>query len=138
MGEAVFLDTNIILDFVQARGAASLAAKELFKLKESGEIELFASTLSMATTAYFIQKSKIKPAPIIADLLELVNVIDLTGEVLNSAILSKFEDFEDALQYYSALKVRGIDCIITRNKKDYSWSRIPVFTTSEFLNLRSN
>ena len=43
-----------------------------------------------------------------------------------------FLDFEDGLQYYSAIE-NQIDVIITRNKKDFKKSKIPVLTAKEFL-----
>ena len=138
MDKTFFLDTNVILDLVQHRGDHSLLAKGIFKLQEAGEIDLFASALSVATTAYFVKKEKLETGPIIADLLELVTVIDLTAEILHLATVSKFNDFEDALQYHSALKVKGLDAIITRNPKDFRHSRITVLTPKEFLQSRMN
>jgi len=45
---------------------------------------------------------------------------------------TNFTDFEDGLQYYSAIE-NEIDVIITRNKKDFKNSKIPVLTAKEFL-----
>lgn len=44
------------------------------------------------------------------------------------------KDFEDCVQYYSALSGE-MDCIVTRNKKDFENSDIPIYTSSEFLDL---
>jgi len=44
----------------------------------------------------------------------------------------KFPDFEDGLQYYSAIE-NSVDIIITRNKKDFKRSKLPVLTAKEFL-----
>ena len=46
--------------------------------------------------------------------------------------VSQFKDFEDAMQYYSALKAKA-DIIITRNGKDFTASQIPVMTATEYL-----
>ncbi|HBG40814.1 MAG TPA: twitching motility protein PilT [Porphyromonadaceae bacterium] len=53
-------------------------------------------------------------------------VIDFLNEVVDKAINSNFKDFEDALQYYSAI-ASGCDLIITRNEKDFKDALIPVF-----------
>jgi len=42
------------------------------------------------------------------------------------------QNFEDGLQYQCALE-ESVDCIITRNKKDFFGSKIPVYTPDEFL-----
>jgi predicted nucleic acid-binding protein len=46
---------------------------------------------------------------------------------------SDFNDFEDAIQYYTALE-NNINTIITRNKKDFKTSKLPVLTAKEYLN----
>ena len=55
-------------------------------------------------------------------------------KVIDLSLASTFKDFEDAVQYYSALHVKA-DCLITRNKSDYRTDRLPVMTPEEFLAL---
>jgi predicted nucleic acid-binding protein len=55
--------------------------------------------------------------------------------ILDTALESEFPDFEDAMQYYAAEK-RGIDFIVTRNKKDYSKGRIRVVTAKEYMDMQ--
>ena len=54
------------------------------------------------------------------------------AEVVQQAIRSPFDDFEDALQYFSAL-TRKADVIITRNGKDFIYSKLPVMTAEQYL-----
>ncbi len=61
-------------------------------------------------------------------------VIDFLNEVLDKAINSNFKDFEDALQYYSAI-ASGCDLIITRNEKDFKDALIPVLNSENYLKL---
>ena len=44
----------------------------------------------------------------------------------------QFNDFEDAMQYYTVLKAKA-DAIITRNGKDFAGSKLPIMTATEFL-----
>ena len=53
---------------------------------------------------------------------------------MKSALSSGFTDFEDALQYCSAQTVDA-DCIVTRNKKDFSASEILVYDLDEFMDM---
>ncbi len=50
------------------------------------------------------------------------------------ATKAKHKDFEDCVQYYSALSGE-MDCIVTRNKKDFENLDIPIYTSAEFLDL---
>ena len=54
------------------------------------------------------------------------------AKTIKSSIESNFSDFEDAMQYFSALR-ENVDCIITRNKKDFSEAKIPVYEPQEFI-----
>ena len=46
--------------------------------------------------------------------------------------VSQFKDFEDAMQYHSAMQA-GTEAVITRNSKDFTNSKIPVMTAGEYL-----
>jgi hypothetical protein len=63
----------------------------------------------------------------------LVNVLDLTDKILELSLNDdEFRDFEDAIQYFSAIE-NEIEIIITRNLNDYTKSKIPVMTAEQFL-----
>lgn len=51
------------------------------------------------------------------------------------ALKSSFSDFEDSIQYASALTIDGIDIIITRNIKDFRHSDLAVMTPDSFLKM---
>lgn len=53
-------------------------------------------------------------------------VIDLALNDLN------FKNFEDGIQYYTALESKA-NSLITRNLKDFKHSTIPVMSSKEFL-----
>ena len=58
---------------------------------------------------------------------------EMSGQVLHAALHSGWKDFEDSMQYHSAIASMA-ECIVTRNKKDFSSSLIPVFSVEELLN----
>ena len=62
----------------------------------------------------------------------LVKVIPVEEKEVDLALNSKFSDFEDALQYYTAMR-HGIDILLTRNIKDYKERKILVQTPEEFI-----
>lgn len=71
---------------------------------------------------------------LLGGLCQLVEVLPTDDRTIVGAISSGFSDFEDAVQYYTALSFQ-VDIIITRNVKDYICSSIPVMTPTEFLSL---
>ena len=63
----------------------------------------------------------------------MARVAAVNEQTVDDSLASQFKDFEDAMQYYTALKAKA-DIIITRNGKDYTASKLPVMTATEFLN----
>ncbi len=66
------------------------------------------------------------------DTRSYVNISEIGEKAVDEALQLRKEDFEDVLQYFSA-KQANVDCIITRNKKDFTFSDIPVYTPAEFM-----
>jgi predicted nucleic acid-binding protein len=131
----VFFDTNIILDLVQSRKPFNIAAASLYSFCVDSGFEVITSSLSITNINYILgkQAKKIKPTDTIKIILKNFNCSNLTCEVVNQALQnSQFTDFEDCLQFYMALN-ENCDCIISRDKKGFIHSSIPVLSPVEFL-----
>ena len=131
----LFIDTNIVLDLLAKREPFYEAAAILFSLADIEQVELYVSALTFANTNYVL--SKINNAPLAREVLAkfkvLVVVTALNDKVIELSLNDKsFSDFEDGLQYYSALQNQA-DIIITRNLKDFKSSKIPVMTAQAYL-----
>ena len=61
-----------------------------------------------------------------------MSTINLDEDIIEAALNSEFNDFEDALQYYSATSIPAMEIILTRNSKDFTKSKIPVYTPVQF------
>jgi predicted nucleic acid-binding protein len=129
----VFLDTNVVLDLALNRTEYVKEAESIFALKDMGKIDLHSSALTLSTVAYFADKYKQDPFVVVGRFIDWIHIIDLETVFFKQVIASEFLDFEDGLQYFSAMKVRDIEAIITRNTKDFKPSTIPVLTPTQFL-----
>ena len=129
----IFLDTNIILDFILEREGADNAA-DLLQLGEEKKIQLMASFLTMANTAYVIRKGHTQEElySILADLSDMLEILPMDKEQFAKALSCPASDFEDVLQYECA-KAHGCEAIITRNSKHFPFAELPVLTPAEFL-----
>lgn len=131
--KAIFLDTDIILDFLGNRKPFSKAAAEIFIRAHQGEFKLYTSSNSITTAYYILCKSvdnKLARS-LITDLLDYVNVIPVTEKILKLALNSEFADFEDSVQHQSALTISKMTCIVTRNLKDYKKSQIKAISADQ-------
>ena len=68
---------------------------------------------------------------ILINILDYLNIVAIDLDVLKKGLKSKHKDFEDALQIISAYSIEKIDCIVTRNIKDFKESEIPVLSPDE-------
>ena len=133
----LFLDTNVIIDVIASREPFFEDSRRILSLCEQGRAEGVMSALTLCTISYVLRKYA-APGTLrrqIRDLRNLVSPVDLTTQLLDRAVSSAIVDFEDAVQYYSAVYCDA-DCIITRNARDFPQDGIPVLSPATFLNLK--
>jgi predicted nucleic acid-binding protein len=129
----IFVDTNILVDLLADRKPFSKYAVEIFSAAENDKVKLFTSSHSIATTYYLLKKfiadSSLRKT--LLGLMEYITVIPVDTEVLTKGLRSKQRDFEDAIQIFCASTIEKIDCIVTRNVKDFKGCEILVLTPDE-------
>jgi predicted nucleic acid-binding protein len=129
----LFIDTNIVLDLLGKREPFYDAAAKLFSLADRGKVKLYISSLTFANTNYVLSKLKSKKEArvILLKFKILVVVLELNDKIIELSLNDDdFKDFEDGLQYYTALENEA-EIIITRNLKDFKASKVPVMTASQ-------
>lgn len=130
-----YIDTNILVDLVFGRQEFLPNAQRVFALGYAGEAQLMVSALSFVNTVYLARKYGYPMDEVYEKLrmiADFVDVVDLRGQNVTDMLSSGWKDYEDATQYRSAIDEHA-DCIVTRNKKDFRASTIPVMTATEFL-----
>jgi predicted nucleic acid-binding protein len=130
----IFLDTNIVLDLLAYRMPFYTEAAKLFSLADKKKLKLSISSLCLADANYILSKQN--PEKEVRKILRkfkvLVNVLPLDDKITDLALNSDFKDFEDAIQYFTAIE-NDQDIIITRNQPDFKESKIPFMTAGEFI-----
>ncbi len=133
----LFLDTNIIVDLIADRKPFSKYAIQIFQKAELKEIELFTSSHSIATTHYLLKKylAEKELRDVLYNLLDYITVVAVDVDILKKGLRSNHKDFEDSIQILCASSIEKIDCIVTRNTKDFKASEIPAFNPDEILSI---
>ena len=131
--EKLLVDTNIVVDLLTRREDFYREAQDLFTLSDEGKVKLLVSSLTFANTHYLLNryKNKDEARKILIKFKVLVKVAKLDDKIIELALASDFTDFEDAIQYYTAVE-NGVDVIITRNLRDFKTSKLPVLTAKEY------
>ncbi len=132
--EKVFVDTDVCIDLLSGRKPFNSFAEQLFSLADKNEIEIGVSTLSFSTIDYILQAHYAvkNPRQLIAKFKTLVTTLPVESRTIDLAIASDFDDFEDAIQYNTAIE-NGITVLITKNIKDYKTVQIKVITAESYL-----
>lgn len=125
MKSKVFIDSDVIIDFFTDREPFANPASRIFELNEAGIITLNISAVRVNNIYHIVKKylGHNQAHQIMEDLIEIVEIVGTTKKEIIQALKNDFRDFEDSIQYSSALSVNGIDAIITRNTKDYAKSK---------------
>jgi len=128
--KSFFIDTNILLNFLPDRKPYSDQAAIIFEHQQQRNLILYVSVISINNLYYIISKIDGRKTAIklLKELTDLVTVIPLDQSIIQKSLDSNFSDFEDAIQYYSALKTKNVQGIITRNTKDFKKSELPILT----------
>ena len=135
----ILVDTNILLDVLDARKEFYEHSAAVWTLIETGQVEGYISAISFNNINYIIARkhSAKKAHQVMVLLRDIFKVVALTPQIINQAIDSSFADFEDALQYFSAVHVQA-DVILSRNVKDFRKSDISVLTPAEFIETQTD
>lgn len=132
--EKIFVDADIVVDLLQKREEFYQEAQQLFTLSDKGNVKLYISALTLANVHFLLYKYlKMEGRKVLAKFKVLVEVLPIDDKIMDLALTSELRDFEDAIQYFTAIE-NEMDIIITRNKKDFKNVDLPILTAKEFLN----
>jgi len=130
----VLFDTNVILDILIRREKLYYSSALSLTIIENKQADGFICETAIPLIFYLVEKDRgrQKAEKVIYDLLKILHIANVDENTIKMSLHSGFKDFEDAIIYFSALN-NNIDLIITRNKKDFIKSGLPVLSPEEFL-----
>lgn len=134
MIKRVLVDINVLIDVLAKREPFLASAVEIWSAVETGRIRGLVSADSFSTIYYLLRRASnhrtaLRALRLIRDVFEIVS---LDEQLINQALDSSIGDFEDAVQYVSALRGEA-DCIVTRDLGHFRGVEIPVLAPDAFL-----
>lgn len=130
----IFLDANVLVSVLNKEYPLFPNSARILSLTENSKFKVFTSPLCLAIAYYFAEKksgSKLARKKLTI-MCEKLNITKIDESISREASKSTIEDFEDALQYYSALDSK-CECIITENTKDFYKCNLEIFDCESFL-----
>ncbi len=137
MKPVLFMDTNILIDLLGMRNPFHAAAEQIVSLADQDDVRLVSTALSFVNVDYILKKAGGADLSIekLRKFKILCTVVPTTDLCVEKALNSNFTNFEDAVQYFSALEAEA-SLIISRDSKGFKNSAIPVLTAEEFIETR--
>jgi predicted nucleic acid-binding protein len=131
----IFVDTNILIDLLADRPPFSKFAIDIFDHAEKDKIKLYTSSHSFATTHYLLKKfmPEKELRKVLVSLLDYIEIIPIDLDIIKKSLLSTHKDFEDAIQIFAANSINNLDCIVTRNLKDFKNTGVAVLPPDELV-----
>ncbi len=131
----LFVDANVLISVLNKEYPVFTYSSRILSLADYSKFKLYTSPICLAIAYYFAEKkcgnvqarAKIN---ILVNKLHITTVNDKTVRDTNSN--KKIHDFEDGLQYYSALN-SGCKYIITEDLEDFYFSEIETLNCKSFL-----
>ena len=131
----VLFDTCVILDHLLCRKGFEEDAERLFEMVAREKIRGIITVKTLMDIHYYIRHKMHDEEisrTIITMFLDIFEIADSLSQDALSALYSKIKDYEDAMMVQTAVSC-GADCIVTRNRKAYVKSPVPVYTPKELL-----
>jgi predicted nucleic acid-binding protein len=132
----IFIDANILISVLNNEQPLFRYTSRILSLPDfNSKYKLFTSPICLAIAYYFAKKKcgNQRASQKINLLLQKLEITSVSGiEVKEAASNTKIDDFEDGLQYYSAINAK-CDLILTENVSDFHFSKIKVLDSEDFL-----
>src|SRR4051812_39003265 len=138
MAYKLFIDLNVFLDVFLERTPNWKDSEVILRQAATEQIDLFTSANNLVNVIYVLRKQALKNAEII-EVIDLIltytQLVNTSNTSFRQALRAGFNDVEDAVQYYTALDVKGINYFVTSNTKDYKKAvgHLPVVMPNQFL-----
>ena len=131
----IFLDANILVSVLNKEYPTFTYSSRILSLSTNTKFEIYTSPICLAIAFYFAEKKS--GTSLAKNKMTLLNSnlkVSLVGQEAVTKCLQnkKINDFEDGLEYYSAIEA-GCVCIITEDTKDFYFSEVEVLKAEEFI-----
>ena len=128
-------DTNVLIDYLINREPFGQDAVELMEAGSSGEARFYVASLSFTNIEYVTRRltTATHARLLLNRLAPMVEILAVDAAIIHQTLDSDFTDFEDGIQYFTALTESAIVAIITRDPKGFRRSSLPVLSVADAL-----
>lgn len=130
-----FVDANVLVSVLNKEYPLFRTSARVLSLASQPGFELFTSPTCLAIAFYFAEKKSGTKEALqkFRTMQQHIKVVSTGQEEVTAALSNKkILDFEDGLQYYSAVN-GGCEVIITEDQNDFHFAELPVLNCEQYL-----
>ena len=131
----ILIDTNVIIDALTSREPWNESAEKIFIMAANNIVDMYITASSTTDIYYLVRKhlhNTETARQVMSKLYSLVGILEVKEEDCVDALVSPITDYEDAVVEQVARRT-GVDCIVTRNQKDYEPGLTKVFLPDDYI-----
>jgi predicted nucleic acid-binding protein len=130
----ILIDTNVVLDLLLEREPFVESTLALFDQIEQGKLDGYIAATTITNIFYIIRKAESREVAIdaIHRLLIGLHFCAVDRQTVKTALSIGLKDFEDSIQLACAT-LSQLDGIVTRDRKDFIGSNLPIYSPTELL-----
>ena len=130
----VLIDTYVIVDVALEREPFYAESDRILTFVEEGQIQGYVSASTFSDLYYIIRRDKGRDWTLefLRQLATFCQVATVDNSVISIALTCNFKDFEDAIQYSTAV-INLIDAIVTRNPRDFPVNTPRIVTPNQLI-----
>ena len=131
----ILIDTNVIIDALTSREPWNESAEKIFIMAANNIVDMYITASSTTDIYYLVRKhlhNTETARQVMSKLYSLVGILEVKEEDCVDALVSPITDYEDAVVEQVARR-SGVECIVTRNQKDYELGLAKVFLPDDFI-----
>lgn len=131
----ILIDTNVIIDALTSREPWNESAEKIFIMAANNIVDMYITASSTTDIYYLVRKhlhNTETARQVMSKLYSLVGILEVKEEDCVDALVLSITDYEDAVVEQVARR-SGVECIVTRNQKDYELGLAKVFLPDDFI-----
>ncbi|MEG4483555.1 PIN domain-containing protein [Microcoleus sp. D2_18a_B4] len=135
----ILIDTNIIVDVALEREPLFAESDRILTFVEEAQIQGYISASTFSDLYYIIRRDRGRDWTLdfLRQLATFCQVATVDNSVISMALTCNFKDFEDAIQYSTAV-INLIDAIVTRNPRDFPVTTPRIVTPNQLIQELTN
>ena len=135
----ILIDTNIIVDVALDREPFFSESDRILTFVEEAQIQGYISASTFSDLYYIIRRDRGRDWTLdfLRQLATFCQVATVDNSVISMALTCNFKDFEDAIQYSTAV-INRIDAIVTRNPRDFPVTTPRILTPNQLIQESTN